>query len=149
LCHEVLTYKEYVSGVVHTIDIDPPTPSPPSECVLPQHQRPGGGLHTRQAVRGVGVNISEDARHWIWPLTVLSLYVSNILCRGFLPVSLYVVMAAVPFYIYFPVCKLCGVFRKLKESYSVCMSSFFNYSITVLCESVVEIHIVSKLLNSL
>jgi hypothetical protein len=24
-----------------------------------------GGVHTRRAVRGWGVNISEDARHWI------------------------------------------------------------------------------------
>jgi hypothetical protein len=38
-------------------------PSPPSECVLPPHQR--RGVHTRRAVRGWGVNISEDARHRI------------------------------------------------------------------------------------
>jgi hypothetical protein len=33
--HKVLTYKEYraVSGVFRTLD--PPIPSPPSECVLP------------------------------------------------------------------------------------------------------------------
>ncbi len=31
----------------------PPTPSPPSECVLPPHQRRGGG-NTRRAVRGGG-----------------------------------------------------------------------------------------------
>jgi hypothetical protein len=51
--HKVLTYIEYraVSGVFQTID--PSTPSPPRECVLPPHQRRGG------------VNISEDARHWI------------------------------------------------------------------------------------
>ncbi len=30
----------------------PPTPSPPSECVLPPHQRRGEGVHTRRAVRG-------------------------------------------------------------------------------------------------
>ncbi len=35
-----------------------PIPSPPSECALPPH-------HTRRAVRGWGVNISEDDRHWI------------------------------------------------------------------------------------
>ncbi len=34
----------------------PPPPSPRSECVLPPHRR---------AVRAVGVNILEDARHWI------------------------------------------------------------------------------------
>ncbi len=41
----------------------PPTPPPPSEWVLPQHQR--RGVHTRRAVRGWGINILEDARHWI------------------------------------------------------------------------------------
>jgi hypothetical protein len=41
----------------------PPTPSAPSECVLPPHQ--SWGVHTRRSVRGWGVNISEDARHWI------------------------------------------------------------------------------------
>ncbi len=43
----------------------PPTPSPPSECVLPPHQRRGGGTHTHRVVRGWGVKISEDARHLI------------------------------------------------------------------------------------
>jgi hypothetical protein len=40
--HTVLTYKEYraVSGVLT------PTPSPPSECVLPPHHRRGGGRGT-------------------------------------------------------------------------------------------------------
>ncbi len=42
----------------------PPTPSPPSECVLPPRQR-GGRTHSPGGVRGWGVNISEDARHWI------------------------------------------------------------------------------------
>ncbi len=52
--HKVPTYVEYraVSGVFQ--NIDPPPPSPPSECVLPPHQRRGGG-----------VNILKDARHWI------------------------------------------------------------------------------------
>ncbi len=50
-----------MSGVFQ--NIDPPTPSPPSECVLPPHQR--RGLHTRRAVKGCGINIVEDARHWI------------------------------------------------------------------------------------
>jgi hypothetical protein len=51
---KVLTYVEYraVSGVFQ--NMDPPPPSPPSECVLP-----------RTAVKGVGVNILEDARHRI------------------------------------------------------------------------------------
>ncbi len=40
-----------------------PPPSPPSECVLPPHHR--RGLHTRRAVRGWRVNISEDDRQWI------------------------------------------------------------------------------------
>ncbi len=45
--HKVLTYIEYRAV---------------SE-VFPPHQR--RGIHTRRAVRGWGVNISEDARHWI------------------------------------------------------------------------------------
>ncbi len=49
-----------VSDVFQNIDL--PTPFP-SECVLPLHQR--RGVHTRRAVRGWGVNILEDARHWI------------------------------------------------------------------------------------
>ncbi len=32
----------------------PPTPSIPSECVLPSHQRLGYTVHTRRAVRGWG-----------------------------------------------------------------------------------------------
>ncbi len=61
--HKILTYLEYraVSGVFRTID--PPSPSPPSECVLTPHQRRGYTLAGRW--RGGGVNISEDARHWI------------------------------------------------------------------------------------
>ncbi len=43
----------------------PPTPpSPPKECVLPPHQRRGDTQYTRRAVGG-GVNILDDARHWI------------------------------------------------------------------------------------
>ncbi len=61
--HKVLTYIEYraVSGVFRTIE--PPTPSPPSECVLPPPLR--RGVNNRRSVRGWGDNISEDARHWI------------------------------------------------------------------------------------
>jgi hypothetical protein len=60
---KVLTYIEYraVSGVFGTID--PPTPSSPSACLFPRSK--GGEVQTRRAVRGWGVNISEDARHWI------------------------------------------------------------------------------------
>ncbi len=65
LSHKVLTYVEYraVSGVLQ--NIYPPPPSPPSECVLPPHQR--WGVLTRRAVGGGGwvVNILVDARHWI------------------------------------------------------------------------------------
>ncbi len=68
LWHKVLTYEEYraVSGVFQNIEnIEPPPPSPPSECVLHPAPKAGGGVHTRRAVRGVGVNILEDARHRI------------------------------------------------------------------------------------
>ncbi len=41
----------------------PPTPTPPSECVLPRTK--SGGVHAHRAVRGWGINSSEDARHWI------------------------------------------------------------------------------------
>ena len=41
----------------------PPTLSPPSECVLPPHHR--RGVTHSPGGEGVGVNISEDARHWI------------------------------------------------------------------------------------
>jgi hypothetical protein len=64
-----------VPGVFQNIDLPPP--SPPSECVLPPHQR--REVHTRQAVRGVGgVNILEDASHRIGLLqSNLSTYVPN------------------------------------------------------------------------
>jgi hypothetical protein len=48
LLHKLLTYVEYraLSGVFQNIDPSGPTPFPPSECVLPPHQRrthsPGG-----------------------------------------------------------------------------------------------------------
>ncbi len=52
LAHKVLTYVEYraVPGVFQ--NIGPPPTSPPSECVLPPHQR--RGVHTRRAERGGG-----------------------------------------------------------------------------------------------
>ncbi len=59
--HKVLTHVEYraVSGVFQNIgNIDPP-PSPPSECVFPP------ATPIPRAVRGLGVNILEDARHRI------------------------------------------------------------------------------------
>ncbi len=50
-----------MSGVFRTID--PPPPLHPASVSSPPHQR--RGVHTRRAVRGRKVNISEDARHWI------------------------------------------------------------------------------------
>ncbi len=57
-CHKVLTCR--VQSCVWRLpkySIDPPPPSLQSECVLPSHQRRGGGAHTRRAVRGWEVNI--------------------------------------------------------------------------------------------
>jgi hypothetical protein len=48
-----------MSGVFRTID--PPTPSPPGDCVPPAFG--AGGGHTRWVERVRGVNSSEDARH--------------------------------------------------------------------------------------
>jgi hypothetical protein len=61
--HKVLTYIEYraVSGVFRTIN--PPPPLHPASVSSPRTK--GEGVHTRWAVRGWRVNISEDARHWI------------------------------------------------------------------------------------
>jgi hypothetical protein len=61
--HKVLTYIEYraVSGVFQTIDPHPPLPL----ASVSSPRTKGGPVHTRRAVRGWGVNISEDARHWI------------------------------------------------------------------------------------
>ncbi len=62
--YKVLTYIEYraVSGVFRTIY---PTPRTQRVCPPPAPTR-GKGVHTRRAARGWGgVNISEDARHWI------------------------------------------------------------------------------------
>ncbi len=66
--HKVLTYVEYrnVSGVFQ--NIDPSPPSPPSECVLPPHQR--RGIQTRRAVRGVGGQYFGRRQTLDWPLTV-------------------------------------------------------------------------------
>jgi hypothetical protein len=74
---KVLTYTyvedRAVSGVFQ--NIDPQPPSPPSECVLPPHQR--RGVHTRRLGRGWGANILEDARYWIG---LLQYNLSTIVC---------------------------------------------------------------------
>jgi hypothetical protein len=44
-------------------NFDPPPPLHPASMSSPRTK--GGGVHTRRAVRGWGVNILEDARHWI------------------------------------------------------------------------------------
>ncbi len=44
-------------------NIDPPSPSPPGECVHPAFV--AGGGQTRRAERGMGVNILEDERNRI------------------------------------------------------------------------------------
>ncbi len=50
--HKVLTYVEYraVSGVFQ--NIDPPSPSPPGECVLPHNK--GGDTHSPGGEGGEG-----------------------------------------------------------------------------------------------
>ncbi len=62
LTHKVLTYVEYraVSSVFQNIDPPPHAPpSPPSECVLPPHQRRGvpGGYTLAMRWGGVGGSI--------------------------------------------------------------------------------------------
>ncbi len=61
--YKVLAYVEYraVSRVFQ--NIDPLPPSLPASVSSPRTK--GGGIHTRRAVRGWGVNILEDAGHWI------------------------------------------------------------------------------------
>jgi hypothetical protein len=64
--HKVLTYIEYraVSGVFRTTELlIPHPPLHPASVSSPSTK--GGRVHTRRAVRGWGVNISEDAWHWI------------------------------------------------------------------------------------
>jgi hypothetical protein len=46
----------------------PPPPLHPASVSSPPTKGGGWGVHTRRAVRGWGVNILEDARHWIGPL---------------------------------------------------------------------------------
>jgi hypothetical protein len=61
--HKVLTYIEYraVSGVFGTID--PPPPLHPASVSFPR-TKVAGGTHSPGG-EGLGVNISEDAHHWI------------------------------------------------------------------------------------
>jgi hypothetical protein len=59
-----------VSGVFQNIDPHPPlrpasVSSPRTKGVGVPYQWHQWGVHTRRAVRGRGVNILEDARHWI------------------------------------------------------------------------------------
>ena len=62
--NKVLTYVEYraVSGVFQNID---PPPPQSTQRVCPPPEPKDGGAHTRRAVRGWGVNILENTRHWI------------------------------------------------------------------------------------
>ncbi len=53
-------------------NIDPPPPSPPGECVLPPPTK-AGGTHSPGGKGGWGVNILEDERYRISPLTVNNL----------------------------------------------------------------------------
>ncbi len=63
LYHKVLSYIEYraVSGVFQTMD--PPLPLHPASVSSPGTK--GGGYTLAGRWGGGGVNISEDARHWI------------------------------------------------------------------------------------
>ncbi len=74
LCHKVLTYVEYsaVSGVFQNID----PPLNPASVSSPCSK--GGGADTRRAVRGRGVNILKDARHWIGLLISLRSVLSHL-----------------------------------------------------------------------
>jgi hypothetical protein len=58
---EGLNCKRPIQGLASSKNIDPPTPSPPGECVPPAFD--AGGGHTRWVERGWGVNILEDTRH--------------------------------------------------------------------------------------
>ncbi len=63
--HKVLTYVESRAVSVVFQNIDPPPPLHPASVSSPRTKGGGGGVHTRRAVRGWGVNILEAARHWI------------------------------------------------------------------------------------
>jgi hypothetical protein len=73
LNHKVLTYVEYraMSGVFQ--NIDPPTPSPPSVCVLPPHQRRGLVMSTISKRKDKSFDIeavyrNESKTFWFGPL---------------------------------------------------------------------------------
>ncbi len=63
--HKVLTYVEYraVSGVFRTIDSPPPLN--PANVSCPPAPKAGGYTLAGRWGGGGGVNIFEDARHWI------------------------------------------------------------------------------------
>ncbi len=63
LRHKVFTYIEYRAVSASSELLTPRPPFHPASLSSPRTK--GGGVHTRRAVRGGGVNISEDARHWI------------------------------------------------------------------------------------
>jgi hypothetical protein len=76
--HKVLTYIEYraVSGVFRTID--PPAPLHPASLSSPAPKAGGGHTRpTRRAVRGWGVNISEDARYGLASHSIIPLRVQR------------------------------------------------------------------------
>jgi hypothetical protein len=53
-----------------------PNYRPPTPCVSSPRTK-GGGYTTCRAVRGWGVNISEDARHWIGLLQIIPLRLNH------------------------------------------------------------------------
>jgi hypothetical protein len=59
---EIITVRGQ-SYVSHLPNIDPPSPSPPGECVPPAFF--AGGGHTPGRREGWGINILEDERHRI------------------------------------------------------------------------------------
>jgi hypothetical protein len=60
-----ITNVEYRAVACVFQNIDTPPPSPPSEYVLPPHQRRVGTHTLAGRWGGGGVNSLEDARHWI------------------------------------------------------------------------------------
>ncbi len=77
--HKLLTNVEYRAVSIVFQNIDPPPPSPPSECVLPSHQR--RGVHTRRAVRGGGGSIFRKTRDiGLASYSIISLRLSLSIC---------------------------------------------------------------------
>ncbi len=66
LHHKLRKYVEYRAVSASSKILTPHTPSPPSECVLPPHQR--RGINTRRAVRGWG------SMFWKTPAIGLAFY---------------------------------------------------------------------------